>query len=321
MSPNSGIVDSAEIDRMLDRAKAYASEMAALRAQRMERFKGITPIPRRCIVAWIDILGFKEQIRNACTPEEFQAIYQRMLGVHAAFEKGSASVEPDQEERNNQTGKWIIALSDGLVIAQDLEDDRPLADIISHFDQVYGFLEQLRCAQAYCAHAGNFVRGGVAIGYFWYDDDILLSPGLVGAYELETHKACNPVIVLDRSIAEVLEAGKVAAGYDQDESMVDDLFAECDWMSDTDKVKYLMLNFMPTFLEDEDPAPFLTRFIQRVRSAREAAIDKAKPKYDWLLEHARQFVTKELPTLEADVFNYPDSGHIQETANAPTPEN
>lgn len=305
-------VEAAETDRMLEEAIAYADEMAALRAQRRERFEGVTPIPRRCIVAWIDILGFREQIRSASTPEEFQAIYRRMLSVHAEFEKGTATAEPDQDERNHESGKRIVALSDGLVIAQDLEEDRPLAEVVSHFDELLGFLEQLRSAQACCAHAGNFVRGGVAIGYFWFDDDILLSPGLVSAYEIETHKACKPVIVLDRSIAAELEAWKLDAGYDRDNPVLDDLFAECDWMPEADKANYLMLNFMPTFHEERDPAPFLKRFIQRATSAREAAIDKAKPKYDWLIDHARQFVRNELPNLEAEIFAPPLVNHPEE---------
>jgi hypothetical protein len=312
MSTKPNSIDGGEIDQMLKEATDYADSMAEQRTRRRERFEGVKPIPRRCIVAWVDILGFREQIRNAATPEEFQAIHRRMRSVHAEFEKGSASVEPDQEERNQESGKRIIALSDGLVIAQDLEDDRPLADVTSHFDEVFGFLEQLRCAQAYCAHAGNFIRGGVAIGYFWFDDDILLSPGLVSAYELETHKASNPVIVLDRSIAEELIAGKVDAGYDEDSPVLEDLFTECDWMTEGDKSKYLMLNFMPTFLEDRDPTPFLKRFVHRARSAREAAIDKAKPKYDWLLEHARQFVASELPALETEVFAKPVVTHPTE---------
>lgn len=303
MSANADNNSPADVDVMIEDALAYAGEMAALRAQRRSRFENVTPNPRKCIVAWIDILGFREQIRNAKTTEEFQTIYQRMLRVHAEFDKASASVEPDQEQMNTGEGKTIIALSDGLVIAQDLEDDRPLAEVTSHFDQLLGFLEDLRLAQACCAHAGNFVRGGVAIGLFWFGDDVLLSPGLVAAYEIETFKSKNPAVVLERSIVEELKAGMLDAGYFENSRVLDDLWIDCDWMVGEDQDKYVMLNFMPSFHEEEDPVPFLKRFITRAREAREAAIDKAKPKYDWLLAHARAFVANDLTDFEEEIFD------------------
>lgn len=303
MSADSDSNSSNRMDEILNGALDYADQMAAQRQERRSRFAGVVPTPRKCIVAWIDILGFREQIRNAQTPEEFQAIYRRMQKVHAEFEKGSASDEPDQEERNRDLGKRIVALSDGLVIAQDLEEDRPTAEFISDFDQILGFLEELRLAQACCAHAGNFVRGGVAIGLFWFGDDILLSPGLVAAYEIESSKSRNPVIVVERSIVEALEAGKLDAGYFEDTTVLDGLWNACDWMSPEDRAKYVMLDYMPVFHQEADPVPFLKRFIERASKARESAIEKAKPKYDWLIAHARAFVASNFPESEPEIFD------------------
>lgn len=276
--------------------------IAAERTARRGMFEAVIPEPRRYIVAWIDILGFKEQIRDARTTEEFQAVFRRLRMVHDEFDHASGSTEPGQEERNTQLGRRIIALSDGLVIVQNLEEDSPLSEMLSFSDQVGYFLGFIQLAHARCAASGIFLRGGISVGDFWFEHDVLLSPALVRAYEIETRLARYPVILLERSLADEVEARKTESGYEEDSDEYSRYFEECDWLVEADRENHVMLEFMSVFVDDEDPVLFLRRFIERAREARETAIVGARPKYDWLIAHARAFVASDFPDSETVIF-------------------
>ena len=295
----------AALESILAGAEAHAEEQAALRSERRKKFEAVVPTPQACIVAWVDLLGFRAQISNADTPEKFQAAYRRMRDVHEEFGKETASVYPDQAELNAAMGKRVIALSDGLVIALNVGKDSPDAKITPLYDRIGFFLEELRMAQARCASVGNFVRGGVALGYFWFEDDILLSPALVSAYEMESDKALakNPVIILRRDLSEAIRALRTKAGYSKDFDPMDNLYRDCEWMAEKEKSEHVMLNFMPVFGYDDNPTPYLQRYCQRLVANREAAQNEGvRAKYEWLIEYAREFVRTEYPENEPLIF-------------------
>jgi hypothetical protein len=305
-NPYQPVPASSKEDILAD-VRASASQRAAAREERRARFAQVMPEPKLSIVAWVDLLGFREQICNADTPEKFQAAYRRMWDVHQEFDKETASIHDDQGEVNQNLGKRILALSDGLVIALNLESDSPAAKVSSLYERMGSFLDALRLAQARCAFDGNLVRGGVATGYFWFQDDILLSPALVAAYEMESKKtlAQNPVIILHRELADELRAMKGSEGYRDDCDPMDDLFRDCEWMEEPARSEHVMLDFMPIFLDNHDPTPFLRSYHQRLIETRAAAPEKAKLKYDWLIKYAREFVSSELPSLEETIFGAP----------------
>src|SRR4051812_30319104 len=86
----------ADIDRRV-------AEKAAKRAQRRKELleKDIAADVR--IVAWVDILGFSQQLEAAKTEAEYRAVYRKMLYVHEQFDAPSASDEPEEQELINRT--------------------------------------------------------------------------------------------------------------------------------------------------------------------------------------------------------------------------
>lgn len=297
------------LDEILASARAYAEEQAEVRNERRRRFASVMPKPQRCVVAWIDLLGFRAQIKEAKTPETFQKAYRRLRDVHEEFGKESASLHSDQAELNAGMGKRVIALSDGLVIALNLEAGTAAAQVSHVYDRIGFFLEELRLAQARCASVGNFVRGGVALGYFWFEDDIMLSPALVEAYEMESQKklAKNPVIILKRDFSEAVRALKTKAGYARNSDPMHDLFRECELMAPAERDEHVMLNFMPVFAYDDDPTPWLRRYRERLTACIAAAQDDGvRAKYEWLMDYAREFVRERHPASEAAIFDYTD---------------
>jgi len=256
-----------------------------------------TPKRKIHLVAWIDLLGFKEELKAADTEEKLQEAYRRIRRVHQEFDKESASANPDQNELNHHLGKRLIALSDGLVIALNLESDSPDAEVMAPYDRIGFYLEGLKLAQTRCAFRGDFVRGAVAIGSFWFEDDILLSPALVAAYEAETHFAKNPVIVLPRNLADLVRTGRSEAGYAPDYDPMSRLFRGCEWLGESSQSEFVMLNFLHNFHDDEDPETRLPLFYEKVKSARAAAPSIAQSKYDWLLGYIEEFVVSDFPHL------------------------
>lgn len=293
------------LEALSERILKKARQRAADRTERRARFDEIAPKPSNSIVAWIDLLGFREQIVAADTQDKFQAAYRRIREFQEEFDKETASLDPGQADINENFGLRIVALSDGLVIAINLEEGAVDGNLIGFYDRVGFFLDGLRLAQARCASVGNFLRGGIALGPFWFEDDILLSPALVSAYEMETKFAKQPVIILERDIAEGLGKMKQGAGYAKDSDPMEDLFRDCEWMENPSRSKYVMLNFMPLFLDNEDPAPHLREYYQHLLVARDNAPEKARMKYDWLISHAHEFVASELPQLEEAIFASP----------------
>lgn len=150
--------------------------------------------PELRLVAWVDILGFSQELQQANTDRDFSKVYKKMLYVHNVFDGPNASDEPEsQKERNASCGRTVLALSDGLVVATAPNSE--VSKYFSPYDHLMGFIGDILEAQARCALRGIFLRGGISIGPFYYENDILLSPALVRAYKLESRKATYPAII------------------------------------------------------------------------------------------------------------------------------
>lgn len=217
-----------------------------LRQQRRKDFTNKTPQPDLCLVAWVDILGFKDLLRNAKSPEEFKSVYDKVRKVHEEFAKESASDDPEFQEKENRTyGRRVISLSDGLVVVQSMDAEARKALDVYGFVQC--FFDDLRMAQAQCAYEGIFLRGGIDCGYFWFDDDILLSPALVEAYLIEDKIAKNPAILMKTELVnEIAKIPNKPAGCDGRE-----LVRECEWLKEEHKGKYLMLDYMDIIANED----------------------------------------------------------------------
>lgn len=207
-------------DDMIGRLRENLQEKAAKRLAREAERAANPPdlTPRACLVAFIDILGFGHEIEKACTKEDLERIYKKVRLVQKEFGKDSAADDPEEQlEINTNFGRRILALSDAIVVV--ITSHCPATDAMGGYDffgfAMYDFLlAQTRCAVAH----GIFVRGAISHGSFFFEDDVLLSPALARAYELESKHADYPVIVVPeatrRAIFEVPKKGHYARGAD-----------------------------------------------------------------------------------------------------------
>lgn len=182
-----------------------SQEESAARAarRRAQREKPLETEDR--VVAWIDILGFSEQLAGANTPEKLREVYLRLLRVQDYFDLPTASDDPDEQaEQNTVYGREVLAVSDGLVLTASLNSEA--GKMMTPYDLLMSFVGEILEAQAFCAIHGIFLRGGISKGLFYFKDNILLSPALVRAYKLESKKAVFPVILIDREVVKALRA-------------------------------------------------------------------------------------------------------------------
>ena len=116
----------------------------------------------------------------------------------------SASEDPTElEEENRDYGVTVLVLSDAVVVA--ITPDGPASSIMGQYDLLGFALSEITTAQARCVHRGIFLRGGISHGSFFYENNILISPALACAYELETKYAHDPIIILRQSTLDAIK--------------------------------------------------------------------------------------------------------------------
>ena len=190
--------------------------MEAKQAEREQR-KLTQPIPdltpTACLVAFIDILGFGSEIARASTKEDLERIHAKVATVKREFLKESAADDPDEQgELNNTHGRRVIALSDAVVVVISLE--APASKVMGQYDHLGLAIYELLLAQGRCvANHGIFVRGGVALGSFFFENDIMISPALAQAYELESKHAEFPVIVVPDYVRQAVFSAQKKSHY------------------------------------------------------------------------------------------------------------
>lgn len=175
------------------------------------------PIPdltlNNCLVAFIDILGFGHEIEKAQTKQDMENIYHKVRLVQQEFQKESAAEDPEQQiEFNMYYGRRVIALSDAVVVV--IYPKAPAIELLGPYDRLGMAINEMVWAQARCvAQHGIFVRGGISHGSFFFEDDILLSSALAKAYDLESHFAEQPIIVVPASTMKVVLGTPKTATY------------------------------------------------------------------------------------------------------------
>ena len=293
--------------------------------------------PNTCIVAFIDILGFGHEIEQATTKEDMERIYKKVRLVQKEFQKVSAADDPDEQNELNDTyGRRVIALSDAVVVV--INPNCPAASMMGAYDFLGMSMFELLLAQALCvAKHGIFVRGGISHGSFFYENDVLLSPPLARAYQLESDHAVYPIIAVSdatrKAILEVPKKGHYAPGVDPTPRY----FAKHGKRKWRGKGLYY-LDYLPVMLGEEhrgwlpedhkdylearkkgdderaqaalnrralkDAAYFLKWHKKRIEDAHTAAISEGvRKKYCWLMKYHNRSFRNDLEYLRDEVID------------------
>lgn len=142
------------------------------------------------IVCFIDILGFSSIIKETSKRKvaEPLALFQvceaiKMINSFGDIVKNEVEIE----------GLMVTQFSDSIVISFPWKENS--SDILLAFSAI-------RYMQVYLIKEFNILmRGGIVIGEVIHDNEILVGPAMIAAYELESKCAVYPRIVIDPKVA------------------------------------------------------------------------------------------------------------------------
>lgn len=146
-----------------------------------------------CLVAFIDILGMKDRVKNIKTKEDLETVHEILESLQQEFEKNT---DGTNSADHKLTGKKVLAFSDCIVISLDFK--APIIDTMGTFDAMLSQLSVIGLSQAiFICNKRFFLRGGIDIGIWYSKQDILISPALTKAYDLE-QEITYPVIAVTK---------------------------------------------------------------------------------------------------------------------------
>ena len=102
---------------------------------------------------------------------------------------------------HNILGKRVLAFSDCVVTAVSVQTAFVRSE--GFFDTFGAEIVDMALSQVRCIWDGYFLRGGIDIGYWYYEKGLLVSPALVAAYKEERGRAIYPVISISKQLYKI----------------------------------------------------------------------------------------------------------------------
>ncbi|AYE34256.1 hypothetical protein [Clostridium septicum] len=155
----------------------------------MQKYNKNNPKLVNSVVCAIDILGFSQMIINSCTDGYGNDLLKE---ISYLINKNKQCIIPNKYSE----GK-IKIYTDNMIVGYPIKDDgeEELDEILDNVSE-YQFNLSLE---------GLFVRGGVSIGEFYINEDIVFGPALLDAHNTESTLACYPRIILDNKTVNRLQ--------------------------------------------------------------------------------------------------------------------
>ncbi|MCA9413540.1 MAG: hypothetical protein KC944_20160 [Candidatus Omnitrophica bacterium] len=157
------------------------------------------------LVGFIDLLGFSERVLAAAshddpTHRELEQIEKEIQNLHEHFEHVPSN--RPRPSHHQAMEKKVYAVSDCLLLSMSLDSGG--ASDIGFVDSIMYEIQNIGISQAKSViEDGIFIRGGIAQGLWYFDNDILISPAQVAAYKVE-QSVSYPVIGIENSLYESL---------------------------------------------------------------------------------------------------------------------
>jgi hypothetical protein len=154
-----------------------------------------------CIVAYLDILGFKDIVNkylNPQTPTDKKTL-NIIISAMGATKKSVNDFISNSEFKNIEIIKFK-QFSDCICLS--IPDFKGSDSEAAMFGM---FLILIKNYYFNFVRKNLYLRGGVSIGFHYEDDNIIFSDGLIKAYYLESKKSVYPRIILDKKLSKHLK--------------------------------------------------------------------------------------------------------------------
>lgn len=147
------------------------------------------------VTGFIDILGFGAKVLEANISDESSSDLDRIIESVTSVRKFFIEDYSVDDDGSHENGVTSLAFSDSIIFNIPL--DSALTKISSEFDIVMSEISSLAYSQALCIFNNFFVRGGVDLGWWYKDKNILISQSLTRAY-LAEGAAKFPIIIVTK---------------------------------------------------------------------------------------------------------------------------
>jgi len=157
---------------------------------------------RHSIVAFVDILGFKEFVKNAKKEGKSQAFFTDFHDVLSTWFKRIESVPEIMFKMSFIGGKKdknrIRIFTDCILMGCPIRKNEGHHNFIEGCNEFFEVIQTLDLFQLEMANSGYFVRGAITIDELYMDDVIIYGAGAIDAYEAESKQAIYPRIILTK---------------------------------------------------------------------------------------------------------------------------
>jgi len=152
-------------------------------------------IYRKVLLTYLDILGFRELIRQSAL--DASKVHEILNILRIAKRKGTRGIAAADSEGGTKTITRAVNFSD-LILRITYIDQA--SDLIVRLNMELMKLAGIQCELT--SQYGILLRGAISLGALYDNDDFVFGPALVNSYELEERTAVFPRIVIASDLVE-----------------------------------------------------------------------------------------------------------------------
>ena len=211
---------------------------------------------KKCLVASLDVLGIKEKL---CGDQSLAVL----TALHDEFSQSIKEIKQDDKDFCVVNPYQFKVFSDNIAIVKELSNSRDLSVDLHNLAMFIMYFQ----ARFWCRHQ-LISRGGIALGDCYVDDLMVLGPGLIEAYNLESLVAIYPRVILSPRLVDHANSLSFAPN---DFAIDGDGYAYVDYISFWNKRLF-------TKEQKEEHMEFVRESLNNSKN------DYVKQKYSWMLK-------------------------------------
>jgi len=142
------------------------------------------------IVAYIDILGFTELIKQTINENDPEFAARKLNILYGIVKNIRAYMSAARNKRHLSGNCAVTMFSDTIIFSQPKTES---LGVLAMFDVI-------KRLQINMLQKGILLRGGIVYGKLVHNDEIILGPALINAYNVESKSAVYPRIVIDPKV-------------------------------------------------------------------------------------------------------------------------
>ncbi len=152
------------------------------------------------IVAFIDILGFKNLVENHFNGKDKNSLSALKKGLKKA--EKLALINSKKYWKSFKVNISFKQFSDCVSISMQIEHNKGATTLA-----MYGaFFNVVKVYQLHLLLDNILVRGGISVGGHFENSNTIFSKALINAYQLESKNAIYPRILLDKNILNLINS-------------------------------------------------------------------------------------------------------------------